>query len=117
MKKGVVIRPTSPLSWCREPADKSDVGASGTPHCGHEHETQIPLGEAPPDGNDRLPNRGGEQVDTLVERCGGLDVDKDSVTACVRVPDGHGGRHAETRRFTTTTAGLVLLAEWLASFG
>ena len=59
---------------------------------------------------------GGEQVDTLVERCAGLDVHKDSVTACVRVPDGHGGRHAQTRRFTTTTAGLVLLAEWLASY-
>jgi transposase len=56
-------------------------------------------------------------METLVKRCAGLDVHKDSVTACVRVPDGHGGRHAETRRFTTTTAGLVLLAEWLASFG
>jgi hypothetical protein len=55
-------------------------------------------------------------VETLVERCAGLDVHKDSVTACVRVPDGHGGRHTETRRFTTTTAGLGLLAEWLASF-
>jgi hypothetical protein len=56
-------------------------------------------------------------VETLVERCAGLDVHTDSVTACVRVPDGHAGRHAETRRFTTTTAGLGLLAEWLASFG
>jgi transposase len=56
-------------------------------------------------------------METLVARCAGLDVHKDSVTACVRVPDGQGGRHAETRRFTTTTAGLVLLAEWLASFG
>jgi transposase len=57
-------------------------------------------------------------VETLVERCAGLDVHKDSVTAWVRVPDSHAGRHAETRRFTTTTtAGLVLLAEWLASFG
>jgi hypothetical protein len=112
-----VIGPTSPLSWCREPADKSDVGASGTPHCCHEHETQIPLGEAPPDGNDRCRGRRGKQVDTLVERCAGLDVHKDSVTACVRVPDGHGGRQVETRRFTTTTAGLGLLAEWLASFG
>ena len=54
-------------------------------------------------------------METLVERCAGLDVHKGSVTACVRVPDGHGGRYAETRRFTTTTAGLVLLAEWLAS--
>jgi Transposase len=31
---------------------------------------------------------------------------QDSVTACARVPGGHGGLHAETRRFTTTTAGL-----------
>jgi transposase len=54
-------------------------------------------------------------METLVERCAGLDVHKDSVTACVRVPDGHGGRHAQTRRFTTT-AGLVLVAEWLASY-
>jgi hypothetical protein len=53
----------------------------------------------------------------LVERCAGLDVPKDSVTAWVRVPDGHGGRHAETGSVTTTTAGLVLLAQWLASFG
>ncbi len=56
-------------------------------------------------------------METLVERCAGLDVHKDSVTACVRVPDDHGGRHAETRRFTTTTAGLVLLAQWLGSLG
>jgi transposase len=56
-------------------------------------------------------------METLVARCAGLDVHKDSVTACVRVPDGHGGRHAETRKFTTTTAGLGLLGEWLASFG
>jgi transposase len=55
-------------------------------------------------------------METLVARCAGLDVHKDSVTACVRVPDGHGGRHAQTRRFTTTTAGLVLLGEWLASY-
>jgi hypothetical protein len=55
-------------------------------------------------------------METLVERCAGLNVHKDSVTACVRVPDGHGGRRAEIRSFSTTTAGLVLLAEWLTSF-
>jgi hypothetical protein len=48
-----------------------------------------------------------------VARCAGLDVRKDSVPACVRVPDGHGGRHTKTRRFTTTTAGLELLAQGL----
>jgi transposase len=56
-------------------------------------------------------------METLVERCAGLDVHKDSVTACVRVPNEQGGRHAETRSFSTTTAGLVLLVEWLTSFG
>ena len=55
-------------------------------------------------------------METLVERCAGLDVHKDSVTARVRVPNGHGGRQVETHRFTTTTAGLGLLAEWLASY-
>jgi transposase len=33
----------------------------------------------------------------------------------VRVPDGYGGRHAEIRRFTTTTEDLYVVAEWLAS--
>ena len=51
-------------------------------------------------------------METLVERFAGLDVHKDSVTACVRVPDNHGGRQAETRRFTTTTD--VADAAWIA---
>jgi transposase len=56
-------------------------------------------------------------VDRFIERCAGLDVHKASVKACVRIPDGHGGRHSQTRTFRTTTAGLVLLGDWLASFG
>jgi transposase len=56
-------------------------------------------------------------METLVERCAGLDVHKDSVTACVRVPDEHGRRRAQTRTFPTTTNGLLVLAEWLGSFG
>ena len=55
-------------------------------------------------------------METLVERCAGLNV-HDSVTACVRVPDGRGGRQAGTRRFTSMTAGPMLVGEWLASFG
>jgi transposase len=55
-------------------------------------------------------------METLVERCAGLDVHKDSVTACVRVPDEHGRRRVQTRTFSTTTNGLLLLTEWLASF-
>jgi transposase len=56
-------------------------------------------------------------VERLIERCAGLDVHKASVTATVRVPDDQGGRQTETRTFRATTAGLVLLGDWLASFG
>jgi transposase len=55
-------------------------------------------------------------VDRLIERVAGLDVHKASVKACVRVPGQDGARHSETRTFRTTTAGLVLLRDWLASF-
>jgi transposase len=59
----------------------------------------------------------GEAVERLIERCAGLDVHKASVTATVRVPGDQGGRRTETRTFRATTAGLVLLGDWLASFG
>jgi transposase len=55
-------------------------------------------------------------VDRLIERVAGLDVHKASVKACVRVPAERAGeRQSQTRRFRTTTAGLVLLRDWLAS--
>jgi transposase len=55
-------------------------------------------------------------VDRLIERVAGLDVHKASVKACVRVPAQRPGeRHSQTRTFRTTTAGLVLLRDWLAS--
>jgi transposase len=56
-------------------------------------------------------------VNQLIERCAMLDVHKSQVTACVRVPDGGGGRRQETREFSTTTSGLLTLADWLRSFG
>src|SRR3989441_11527782 len=57
-------------------------------------------------------------MDRVVERCAGLDVHKDSVAATVRVPgSATGERLQETRTFSTTTRGLVTLADWLASYG
>jgi transposase len=56
-------------------------------------------------------------MELVIERCAGLDVHKASVTATVRVPDQAGGRLQQTRSFRATTAGLVLLGDWLASFG
>jgi len=50
----------------------------------------------------------------LYKRCTGLDVHKDMVMACARVR-GRGNRVTyEVAEFTTTTAGLLALAEWLS---
>jgi transposase len=56
-------------------------------------------------------------VELLVARCAGLDVAKDEVVACVRVPDGQGGRRQEVRTFPTFTSGLEALAGWLTAEG
>jgi transposase len=53
-------------------------------------------------------------MDGVVERCAGLDVHRDTVVATVRSPKPSGaGRRVVTRTFTTTTAGLTGLGEWL----
>jgi hypothetical protein len=46
-----------------------------------------------------------------------LDVAKDEVVACVRLPDGRGGRHQQVRTFQTFTWGLEALAAWLTGEG
>jgi len=56
-------------------------------------------------------------MNRLIERCAMLDVHKSQVTACVRVPDGDGGRRQDVREFKTTTPGLLTLADWLRSYG
>ena len=49
----------------------------------------------------------------IVERCAFLDVHRDTVMVCARMPDGAGGRREEVNEFRTTTSQLLLLAEWL----
>ncbi|MFN2318663.1 MAG: IS110 family transposase [Dermatophilaceae bacterium] len=55
-------------------------------------------------------------VETLVERCAGLDVDKDTVVACVRVTTG---TDVETHlaTFGTMTSELLALRDWLSGWG
>ena len=48
------------------------------------------------------------------ERVAGLDVHRDSVVACFRRLGPKGGVVREKERFTTTTAGLLVLGGWLA---
>ena len=56
-------------------------------------------------------------MELLHPRCAGLDVAKDEVVACVRVPDRRGGRQLEVRTFQSFTSGLEALAGWLAAEG
>jgi len=56
-------------------------------------------------------------MDTLIERCAGLDVHKETVVACVRVPTRGGGREQCVQTFGTTTAQLLALRDWLVAHG
>jgi transposase len=49
--------------------------------------------------------------------CAGLDVHKKTVVAAIIVPDGQGGLRKEVRTFSTMTADLLGLSDWLLSFG
>ena len=55
-------------------------------------------------------------METVVERPSALDVHKEHVTACVRVPAA-GGRAQHIAEFGTTVAGLLTLRDWLAAYG
>lgn len=52
-------------------------------------------------------------MDVIVERCAALDVHKKTVMACVRGPDGKGGRSQELLEFRTFSRDLGRLRDWL----
>ena len=54
-------------------------------------------------------------MEQIFERVAGLDVHRDSVSACARVPGARREVVTHKARYTTTTAGLAGLADWLAS--
>jgi transposase len=56
-------------------------------------------------------------MDVIVDRCAALDIDKKSVMACVRTPDGNGGRSEQIRRFSGFLDGLLALRAWLCEHG
>ena len=58
-------------------------------------------------------------MERIVDRCAGLDVHKDTVVACARVPDGGGDgeRAALMHTFGTTTTELLSLRDWLLGLG
>ena len=56
-------------------------------------------------------------MEKLIERCGGLDVHKATVAACVRIPGPKGKREQHVRIFGTTAAELLALRDWLLAYG
>src|SRR5680860_1090256 len=102
--------------WCREPVASVTWGpqaprtaaASANPRFFNERSLQAT--------SYRRPRRWEAEMDTLVERCGGLDVHKAQVTATVRIDERGAPREQHTQTFATTTRGLLALADWLASW-
>jgi transposase len=70
-----------------------------------------------PAGDDLIDLDLGGLVETVVQRPGALDVHKEQVTACVRVPGVDGSREQHVAEFPTTVAGLLTLADWFSAFG
>jgi transposase len=56
-------------------------------------------------------------MEVIVERAGALDIHKRSIVACVRVPDGAGGRSEQVRTFAAFLDGLTALRAWLVDNG
>jgi transposase len=56
-------------------------------------------------------------MERLVDRVCGLDVHKQTVAACVRVPGQQGTREQQVRTFGTTAAELLVLRDWLEAHG
>ena len=56
-------------------------------------------------------------MERQIERGCGLDVHRDTVAACVRVPGARGGREQHVRTFGTTAADLLRLHDWLGAHG
>jgi transposase len=56
-------------------------------------------------------------MDTVLDRCAGLDVHKKTVVACIRRTGPDGSVDAQVRTFGTMTADLLALSDWLDAAG
>ncbi len=56
-------------------------------------------------------------MEVLFDRVAGLDIGKESVTVCVRVPGTGRGRRTQTRTFKTMCRSLEVMRDWLVSEG
>src|SRR6185437_12749696 len=115
MKLGVPPADAGHSHCCCEREDQTGSGA--VRHPGLSLRTRVSdsavaglLGRSCKDGHEEVP-----AVEVIVCRCAGLDVHKNTVMACVRVPGPDGGRVSTVRQFRTFTAGLRKLRDWLVA--
>src|SRR5919197_4841889 len=100
-----VARPSSAFLGAREPVDKTDAGAFPAPRT-VAASTRFSVACSVGPAGHHPTAREVSTVELLVARCAGLDVAKEELVACVRVPDGRGGRAQQVRTFRTFTSGL-----------
>jgi len=108
------------LDWCCEPAIKCDLDVRKH-HC-----LLLPPGEARRVDSEwwaspvePLLEIGSQEetMEIIASCCCGLDVHKKNVVACLRRVDAAGRLHKEVRTFSTMTADLLALADWLTVAG
>jgi transposase len=56
-------------------------------------------------------------MEVMFDRVAGLDVGKETLTVCVRIPGSKGRRCAETRTFKTMSGSLRVMRDWLVEAG
>lgn len=56
-------------------------------------------------------------MQSMIERCAGIDVHQATIVVTVRVPDGAGGRQSATQTFGTMTSDLLAARAWLQAYG
>src|SRR5918993_1770702 len=120
-----VARPSSAFLGAREPVDKTDAGAVPAPRTVAVSTRFSVVSSVGPAGRHqhRRSGRRWQAVELIVERAAALDVGKDEVVACIRVPDaagvgrGRGRRRQEVRTYPTFTSSLEALADWLQAEG
>ena len=56
-------------------------------------------------------------MEVMFDRVAGLDVGKETLTVCVRIPGPKGRRRAQTRTFKTMSGSLRVMRDWLVEAG
>ena len=56
-------------------------------------------------------------MEVMFDRVAGLDVGKETLTVCVRIPGPKGRRRAQTRTFKTMSGSLRVMRDWLLEPG